>query len=132
MKDRTINKWLFMLMLFFMECSSPDSPVRISTLDYLKSISGKQVLSGQHNREPNSDPDKWTEWIYQTTGKYPALWSGDFLFQAENIEHRWTMIHEAKKQWDKGVVVNIMWHACNPALGGEPCWVEIKHLNQDE
>ena len=121
MKDLTTIKWLFMLLVFLMRCSLPDSQSTISTLDYLKSISGKQVLSGQHNREPNSDPDKWTEWIYQTTGKYPALWSGDFLFQAENIEHRWTMIHEAKKQWDKGVVVNIMWHACNPALGGEPC-----------
>lgn len=30
------------------------------------------------------------------------------------------MIDEAKKQWKQGAVVNIMWHACNPALD-EPC-----------
>lgn len=64
-------------------------------LEYLKSISGKKTVAGQHNREPNADPDKWTNEIFATTGKYPGLWSGDFLFQAENIAHRQTMIDEA-------------------------------------
>lgn len=89
-------------------------------LDYLKSISGKKTLAGQHNKEPNAEPVKWTAFIHQTTGKYPALWSGDFLFQQENIDERWTMIHEAKKQWDSGAVINLMWHACPPDEG-EPC-----------
>ena len=53
-------------------------------LEYLKSISGEKTVAGQHNREPNADPDKWTDEIFRTTGKYPGLWSGDFLFQAEN------------------------------------------------
>lgn len=90
------------------------------TLDYLYSISGKQTLSGQHNREPNADPDRWTEEIRATTGKYPALWSGDFLFQGDNIGNRWTMINEAKEQWDNGAIVNLMWHACSPAKS-QPC-----------
>jgi len=103
-------------------CHNSDEPQSSrSPLEYLQSISGKKILSGQHNREPNSDPAKWTQWIFETTGKYPALWGGDFLFQAENIEHRWTMIEEARKQWEGGAVISIMWHACNPALGGEPC-----------
>lgn len=121
MRDHTHVKWLVISLTFLMSCNLPNSDPFLPNLEYLKSISGKQVLSGQHNREPNSDPDRWTEWIHETTGKYPALWSGDFLFQAENIENRWTMIHEARKQWDRGVVVNLMWHACNPALGGDPC-----------
>jgi len=121
MKDRKCIKLLFTVSILLIGNHSLFSQSSYATLDYLKSISGKQILSGQHNKEPNSDPDKWTEWIHETTGKYPALWSGDFLFQEENIENRWTMIHEAKKQWDKGIVVNIMWHACNPALGGDPC-----------
>jgi mannan endo-1,4-beta-mannosidase len=62
----------------------------------------------------------WTDFILETTGKYPALWSGDFLFQQENIDHRWTMIHEAKKQWDNGAVINLMLHVCPPDEG-EPC-----------
>ena len=90
------------------------------TLNFLKSISGKYILAGQHNKEPNSDPEKWTRFIKETTGKYPALWSGDFLFQQENIDNRWKMIHEAKKQWDHGAVINLMWHACPPDEG-EPC-----------
>ena len=39
-------------------------------LEYLKSISGKKTVAGQHNREPNADPDKWTNEIFLTTGKY--------------------------------------------------------------
>lgn len=90
------------------------------TLDYLYSISGKKTLSGIHNREPNATPARWTNEVFAKTGKYPALWSGDFLFQADNINNRQVMIDEAKVQWKKGAVVNIMWHACNPALE-EPC-----------
>lgn len=90
------------------------------SLVYLYSISGRRTVAGQHNREPNSDPARWTNRIHATTGKYPALWSGDFLFQADNIANRWTMIKEAKRQWDDGALINIMWHACNPAKS-QPC-----------
>ncbi len=62
----------------------------------------------------------WTDSIYAMTGKYPAFWSGDFLFQQSNINHRATMIHEAKTQWEQGAVVSIMWHTCPPDEG-EPC-----------
>jgi len=34
---------------------------------------------------------------------------GDFLFDAESIENRWGMVQEAKKQWDDGAVISIMW-----------------------
>ncbi len=90
------------------------------TLDYLYAISGKKTLAGIHNREPNATPARWTNEVFAKTGKYPALWSGDFLFQGDNINNRQVMIDEAKAQWKKGAVVNIMWHACNPALS-EPC-----------
>jgi len=89
-------------------------------LEYLKHISGKKTVAGQHNREPNADPDKWTNEIFATTGKYPGLWSGDFLFQAENIAHRQTMIDEAIEQWKNGAIINIMLHTC-PPTGDEPC-----------
>ena len=59
-------------------------------LEYLKSISGKKTVAGQHNREPNADPNKWTREIALSTGRTPGLWSGDFLFQADNIAHRQT------------------------------------------
>ncbi|MHA4894222.1 glycoside hydrolase family 26 protein [Pedobacter sp. PWIIR3] len=91
-----------------------------SVIRYLKRISGKQTVFGIHNREPNRQPAAWTNEVFKTTGKYPALWSGDFLFQSDNIANRQLMIHEAARQWEKGALVNIMWHACNPALE-QPC-----------
>ncbi|MBN2393794.1 MAG: glycoside hydrolase [Anaerolineae bacterium] len=103
------------------EVSEPESSTTgFKTLDYLYSISGERTLAGQHNREPNAQPALWTEYIKETTGKYPALWSGDFLFQQENIDDRWTMIYEAERQWNNGAVINLMWHACPPDEG-EPC-----------
>lgn len=96
----------------------PNTPFK--TLNYLYSISGKKTVAGIHNREPNSDPTRWTEETKSVTDKYPGLWSGDFLFQADNINNRQIMINEAKNQWKKGAIINIMWHACNPALS-QPC-----------
>ncbi|WP_316851641.1 glycoside hydrolase family 26 protein [Pedobacter agri] len=97
-----------------------NGPTKFKSLNYLYAISGKYTIAGIHNREPNAEPAKWTNQIKITTGKYPGLWSGDFLFQQENIANRQVMINEAAKQWSKGSVVNVMWHACNPALE-QPC-----------
>jgi mannan endo-1,4-beta-mannosidase len=89
-------------------------------LDFLRGISGSQTVAGQHNREPNSEPALWTNWIDDTTGKFPGLWSGDFLYEQDNIDNRGTMINEAKNQWNQGALVNLMYHAAPPDLG-EPC-----------
>jgi mannan endo-1,4-beta-mannosidase len=114
-------------------CTSPKKSFK--TLDYLYTISGKYTVAGQHNKEPNAIPDKWTNEIYRITGKYPGLWSGDFLFQEENIENRRIMIDEAKRQWENGAIINLMWHACNPAFD-EPCgWDSVgimSHLSDEQ
>lgn len=96
----------------------PNTPFK--ALNYLYSISGKKTVAGIHNREPNATPAAWSDKVYSTTGKYPGLWSGDFLFQQDNINNRQIMINEAMNQWKRGALVNIMWHACNPARS-EPC-----------
>lgn len=93
---------------------------RQQTLDYLYDISGTKTIAGQHNREPNRKPDQWTNYIEQVTGKYPALWSGDFLFQQTNINDRTIMIEEARRQWESGAMINLMLHTCPPQMG-EPC-----------
>ena len=97
-------------------------------LPYLVRIASQRTLAGQHNREPSAEPTKWTAYVYRTTGHYPALWSGDFLFQAENIASRWQMIKEAERQYKQGAVVNLMWHAC-PPVQGEPCGWDPGLLN---
>jgi mannan endo-1,4-beta-mannosidase len=105
------------------------------TLAYLYEVSGKKTISGIHNREPNDTPAMWTYHMLLVTGKYPALWSGDFLFQQENISNRQKMIDEALVQWKKGAIINLMWHACNPALA-EPCGWDDKgvksHLSDEQ
>ncbi len=77
---------ILVLIIFSPEAFSQSSQV----LNYIYSISGKKTIAGQHNKEPNSDPARWTDYIKETTGKYPALWSGDFLFKQVNIDERWT------------------------------------------
>ncbi|GGJ42274.1 glycosyl hydrolase [Deinococcus roseus] len=96
------------------------SPGQSSVLDYIKSISGKYTIAGQHNREPNSDPTKWTRYIQSTTGKTPGLWGGDFLFLQDDINNRQTMVNQAKAQFKSGAVVALTWHVCPPTVS-EPC-----------
>ena len=90
-------------------------------LNYLYTISGTKTVSGQHNREPNSDPARWTNWIYSVTGKYPGLWGGDFLYLPDDVQHRGTMIEEAKNQWNNGSLVTLMWHVCPPTINQTFC-----------
>ncbi len=94
------------------------------TLDYLYSISGKNILSGQHNDQKafhgeSTGASFWTDEVYEVTGKYPALWGGDFGFHGKS-SLRWDVTYEAEKQWNQGAVVNMMWHACPPTQT-EPC-----------
>ena len=88
------------------------------SLNYLYSISGKATVAGIQNRYSET-PDSFTQQAQQVSGRTPGLWGGDFLFDY-NEQYRWTMINEAKTQWESGALVNIMWHACNPALS-DPC-----------
>jgi mannan endo-1,4-beta-mannosidase len=108
---------LIIVLLIFTSANYSQS---FKTLHYLKSISGTKTLAGQHNREPLSDPDLYTDSLFTLTTKYPALWSSDFLFQQDNINNRWKMIYEAEEQWNKGAVVQIMFHTC-PPTNAEPC-----------
>ncbi|GGJ42276.1 glycosyl hydrolase [Deinococcus roseus] len=89
-------------------------------LETLKTTRGVKVLSGQHNREPNSDPTRWTRYVQSTTGKTPAVWGGDFLFSSSDIAARPTLIAEAKRQWQAGSLVTLTWNVCPPTVT-EPC-----------
>ncbi len=113
-------------------------PGTIGVLDYLKSISGKRTVAGLHNREPNSRPATQTDRLFGVVGRYPGLWSGDFLYSAGDVNSRWTMVKECKKQWDEGSIVQLMLHVAPPTQpevcgwnGGvlshlsDPQWVDL-------
>ncbi|MCX7047857.1 MAG: glycosyl hydrolase [Candidatus Sumerlaeota bacterium] len=105
-----------------------------SVLNYLKSISGKFTVAGIQNREPNSRPAMQTDRIFDLTGRYPGLWSGDFLYQADDIKNRWTMIRECKKQWDQGAIVQLLLHVAPPNQP-EACKWEggvLSHLSDEQ
>ena len=103
-------------------------------LAYLRGLSGKQTVSGQHNREPSSEPARWSEAIRNTTGRSPGLWSGDFLFEQESIDARGTLVEEAKRRFSAGSLVQFLYHACPPTQG-EACGWEggVKsHLSDEQ
>lgn len=103
-------------------------------LNYLYSVSGSKTVAGQHNREPISDPARWTSAIHETTGKYPGFWSSDFLFEQDNIDSRQIMIDEAKRQWNQGAIVHLMYHACPPTQSEACGWDGgvMSHLSDDQ
>src|SRR5687768_8270528 len=119
MKNENVRSFSILLLLFLLHMNFSGFG-QLKSLTYLNSISGQRTVAGQHNREPNSNPSQWTNQIHSTTGKYPALWSGDFLFQADNIANRQTMINQAKVEWANGALVNLMYHSCPPTQN-EPC-----------
>jgi hypothetical protein len=104
-----------------------NAQTKFESLNFIYSIQGKQILSGQHNDQKNlecgysgaTNENYWTEQVRSITGKYPALYSGDFLFN-DDINARWAITYEAERQWNAGAVVQMMWHSC-PPTGGSVC-----------
>jgi len=85
-------------------------------LKTLCAVSGKGILTGQHNypNERNQDYDK----VYALTGKYPTIWGSDFGFtddeDKDSTLHRDLMIQEAKKQAAAGSIIYLCWHMLRP------------------
>ncbi|MFD5114805.1 glycoside hydrolase family 26 protein [Streptomyces sp. NPDC058220] len=89
---------------------------------YLRSLSGNRTVTGQHNREPNSQPSKWTAKVHDITGVYPGLWGGDFLFASDDVNNRQTMVNQARTEWNNGSLVTLTWHVCPPTRGSSCGW----------
>jgi len=93
--------------------ATPEARVLLKTLC---DVSGKGILTGQHNypNERNLDTNR----IFEVTGKYPAIWGSDFGFtdgeDQDAITHRDLMIAEAKKQAAAGSIIYLCWHMLRP------------------
>jgi mannan endo-1,4-beta-mannosidase len=85
-------------------------------LKTLCAVSGKGILSGQHNFPNHRAQD--TDRVFAATGKYPAIWGSDFGFldgeDKDSIIHRNLMIEEAKKQAAAGSIIYLCWHMLRP------------------
>ena len=92
-------------------------------LKYLYKIKGKRTLSGMHNVLGRMSTN--TDRVQQLTGKYPAIWGGDFGFadsthDIDNIKYRPLLVPEIKRQHARGAIIVLSYHQANPAIG-EPC-----------
>jgi len=99
---------------------SSNAQTKFKVLNYLYNISGKYTIAGQQGSGFVDD-------VGQVAGKYAGLWGEDFTFVIDGefgggsiTESRRRMIEEAKKRWDEGYIISLMFHAC-PPLQAEPC-----------
>jgi mannan endo-1,4-beta-mannosidase len=96
---------------------NPDAtPEARELLKKIDQISGHFTLTGQHNF-PNH-VSRWSDRIYDLTGKFPAIFGQDFGFSGgedkDSVEGRPSMIEEAKRQYRNGAVIALTWHAVRP------------------
>lgn len=95
---------------------NPDaSPQAKKVYDFLIGQSGKKTLSGVQSS--HSHKNDFVDFIYQKTGKHPALAGYDFLFlQYSPTPDNWSWVQNyndisaAKEQWAANGLVNYMWH----------------------
>ncbi len=96
---------------------TPDpAPEAVALLKFIASLSGQHTLSGQHNF-PNTK-DASTRRAAEVCGKIPAVFGQDFGFAApgdkDSVAARPEMIAECKRQYEKGSIITLCWHAVPP------------------
>lgn len=101
------------IALFICSCGKNPQPVNpdatpeaIELLEYLYSISGKEILSGQHNYA--HELTRSNDSIRAMTGKTPALWGTDISSLDDDL------FKEAERQYKNGVIITLMYHQVKP------------------
>jgi len=79
-------------------------------LCYLHNQYGNHVLSGQQETSWVSNPDVDTNYIFASTGKYPVIRGGDFLYTNGTTAR-------AQAWWDAGGIPMLCYHMGAPPLG---------------
>jgi mannan endo-1,4-beta-mannosidase len=91
-------------------------PEAKALLKYIQGLSGKYILSGQHNFPASGDRN--TEFAARYIGKTPVVWSQDFGFSADGDKDSYLsrpkIIQEAIRQHKKGAIITLCWHAVPP------------------
>lgn len=123
--------WSFLLAMVFaasasaLEPADPDLiPGARKVLNYLESIHGKKVLSGQEGREN-------AEKVHEACGRYPAILSLDLSGWSKkrwNDRYRRVLdstVEKLKAWHEQGGIVAMQWHWANP-LGEEGTYPATK------
>ena len=92
------------------------SPEATALLAYLQSLSGRHILSGQHNYPATGDRN--TRFGADYIGKTPVVWSQDFGFARDGDKDSYlarpAIVQEAIRQHRKGAIIALCWHAVPP------------------
>ncbi|MDA1120379.1 MAG: glycosyl hydrolase [Bacteroidetes bacterium] len=92
------------------------TPEAVALYKYINSISGKQILSGQHCAPLVGSNNLAV--IHRSTGQYPAVFGQDFGFSYpgywDGINFRQRIVDEAIKRNEEGFIITLMWHAVRP------------------
>lgn len=79
----------------------------VQLYDYLLSIYGSNILSGQQDLS-------WAEWVAEQTGKTPALVSVDLMdYSPSRVEYQGdiaTTVEDAIEFAERGGIVSVLWH----------------------
>lgn len=99
------------------------TPATVDLLSYIYSISGKKTMSGEH--EYMYKMSQATDSVFLLTGKYPAVWGGEFGFSDEhhdtdNIKYRPNLLKEIIRNHNAGAIITMTYHQAIPTIG-EPC-----------
>lgn len=105
--------------------TSPTAAKRQRMLDWIAGISGKKAMVGIENKSASTNPTGDTDKITAITGRVSSFWGADFGFGSTDVNNRGTVIAEAKRQFAKGAMVALMYHACAPTRDEYCSWDDI-------
>ncbi len=83
------------------------TPEAKQLLNYLYSINGKYILSGQHGG------DRFLDTVKAITGKYPAVWGNDFIWWGTQDRGQ-QVVDNAIEKYKQGYIIALMWHQGRP------------------
>ncbi len=105
--------------------SNPSEEVS-NLLNYLYSISGKKILSGQHcySKEINSFSDS----VFAITEKQHVVWGADF----SNSNLRLTMLQETIEKHKQGYIITLMYHQRAPTFNIPAGMSHVRHVMSEK
>ncbi len=113
--------YVILVALMFVQCNNSKpvnvnkeaSPEAQELLSFMIEISGKNLLSGQHNYLHS--PFQYTEQVEEITRQTPVIWGSDFSYATDSA--RAGMIRAAQEMHSRGAIITLMWHSCFPEDG---------------
>lgn len=109
------------------------SPEVRALLAFFYEISGKYVLSGQHNY-PNTHSTN-SRFAARYIGKRPVIWSSDMGFAEaggkDSYYARPDIVEEAIRQHKQGAIITLCWHAVPPTADEPVTFQPLPGANPD-